>query len=44
MIWIGLSVATLIAAVIVLARPERRAKDLGSVSSQWIAEHRTEAR
>jgi len=44
MIWIGLAVIFLIAAVIAIARPRSSPPDLGSVSSTWIAENRSDSR
>ena len=44
MIWIGLAVALLIVAVIGFAWPRSTQQDLGTVSSTWIAENRSESR
>ncbi len=44
MIWIGLAVVVLIALVVGFAKPRSSQQDLGSVSSTWIAENRSESR
>ena len=44
MIWIGLAVVVLIAVVVGIARPRSSQQDLGSVSSTWIAENRSDSR
>jgi hypothetical protein len=42
MLWLGLGVAFLVAIVLVTLFVRRPAADLGSVSPQWVAEHRAE--
>ena len=44
MIWIGLGVVLLIAVVVGLAWPRSTQQDLGTVSSTWIAENRSDPR
>jgi hypothetical protein len=43
--WIGLVAAALVVAVVVAAfRVKRPSNDLGAVSDQWIAQHRSQPR
>jgi len=40
-LWIGLLLACVLAALVLLSRRRRvQADDLGTVSSQWLIEHR----